>query len=89
MYGEETDMIRNNKGQDVAIKVGDTVEETLRCLSVALDDDLESAKCLAEAAHAEFALRDLDVDSYPPDDAEGFDLGTIGIWIDPIGNIRR
>lgn len=51
----------------------------------ALDDDLESARSLAEAAHKEFTLSDLNVDSYPPDE-ENIDLKKIGIWIDPIGN---
>lgn len=86
MYGEENDTIKNNKDQDVTIQVGDTVEETFRCLSVALDDDLEAARSLAEASHREFALQDLDVDSFPPEeDEKNFDLENIGVWIDPIG----
>lgn len=85
MYGEENDTIKNNKGIDVTINVGETVDETLKCLSEALDDDLESAKSLAEAAHKEFTLEDLNVDSYPPEN-ELVDLEKIGIWIDPIGN---
>lgn len=88
MYGEENDTIKNNKGQDITIKVGETVEETLQCLSKALDDDLESAKSLAKAAHKEFGLKDLDVDSRPPE-TDNFDLEKIGIWIDPIGNSCR
>lgn len=87
VYGEENDTIKNNKGQDVNIKVGETVEETLQCLFEALDDDLESARSLAEAAHKEFTLNDLNVDSYPPDE-EIFDLEQIGIWIDPIGKFE-
>lgn len=87
MYGEENDTIQNNKGQDVTIKVGDTVAETMRCLSEALDDDLVSAESLAEAAHREFTLDDLNVDCYPRDgEEEHVDLKKIGIWIDPIGN---
>lgn len=85
MYGEENDTIQNNKGQDVTIQVGETVEETLRCLSMALDDDLDSAKSLAEAAHKEFGSADLNVDCYPPE-VEDLELEQIGIWIDPIGN---
>lgn len=85
VYGEENDTIKNNKGQDINIKVGETVEETLQCLFEALDDDLESARSLAEAAHKEFTLSDLNVDSYPPNE-ENIDLEKIGIWIDPIGN---
>lgn len=84
MYGEENDKIKNNKGNDITIIVGETVGETFQCLSEALDDDLESAKSLAEAAHKEFTINDLNVDSYPPDE-EDFDLEKIGIWIDPIG----
>lgn len=87
MYGEENDTIQNNNGQDVTILVGETVEETFQCLSKALGDDLESAKSLAEAAHKEFGLNDLNVDCYPPKE-ENFDLEKIGIWIDPIGNHR-
>lgn len=88
MFGEENDTIKNNRNQDVTIKVGRTVEETLRCLSEALDDDPESARCLAEAAHKEFTLEDLNVDSYPPgEQEEHIDLERIGIWIDPIGKI--
>lgn len=85
MYGEENDTIQNNKGQDVTILVGETVEETLQCLSKALGDDLDSAKSLAEAAHKEFGSKDLNVDCYPPEE-ENLDLEKIGIWIDPIGN---
>lgn len=48
---------------------------------------MESARSLAEAAHKEFTLSDLNVDSYPPDE-ENIDLENIGIWIDPIGNFR-
>lgn len=88
VFGEENDTIKNNKGQDVTIKVGKTIEETLQCLSEALDDDLESAKSLAEAAHKEFTLKDLNVDSYPIEKEETIDLKKIGIWIDPIGNIN-
>lgn len=85
MFGEENDTIKNNKGQDVTIKVGETIEETLQCLTEALDGDLESAKSLAEAAHKEFTLKDLNVDAYPPEE-ENLDLKMVGIWIDPIGN---
>lgn len=85
MYGEENDTIQNNNGQDVTILVGETVEETFQCLSKALGDDLDSAKSLAEAAHKEFDLNDLNVDCYPPEE-ENLDLEKIGIWIDPIGN---
>lgn len=71
----------------MTIKVGDTVAETLHCLSEALDDDLKSAESLAEAAHQEFTLNDLDVDCYPHEnEEEHIDLKRIGIWIDPIGN---
>lgn len=87
MYGEENDTIQNNNGQDVTILVGETVEETFQCLSKALGDDLVSAKSLAEAAHKEFGLNDLNVDCYPPEE-ENLDLEKIGIWIDPIGNHR-
>lgn len=85
MYGEENDTIQNNKGQDVTIQVGETVEETLQCLTKALGDDLDSAKSLAEAAHKEFESKDLNVDCYPAEE-ENLDLEKIGIWIDPIGN---
>jgi len=85
VYGEENDTIQNNKGQEVTIQVGETVEETFQCLSKALDDDLDSAKSLAEAAHKEFGSKDLNVDCYPPEE-ENLDLEKIGIWIDPIGN---
>jgi len=85
VYGEENDTIQNNKGKDVTIQVGETVEETLQCLSKALGDDLDSAKSLAEAAHKEFGPKDLNVDCYPPEE-DNFDLDKIGIWIDPIGN---
>ncbi|XP_025409394.1 inositol polyphosphate 1-phosphatase isoform X2 [Sipha flava] len=89
VFGEENDTIRNNKGQDVTIKVGNTVEETLQCLSEALDDDLESAKSLAEAAHKEFTLEDLNVDSYPTGKDVNLDLKKIGIWIDPIDSTNE
>lgn len=80
-------MIQNNKGQDVTIKIGDTVAETLRCLSKALGDDLESAESLAKAAHQEFTFDELNVDCYPCDvEEQHVDLKKIGIWIDPIGN---
>lgn len=84
MYGEENDKIRNHKGIDVTVKVGETADETFRCLSEALDDDLESARSLAEAAHEEFMLEDLNVDEYPPEDDE-LNLERIAVWIDPIG----
>lgn len=65
-------------------------------MSEALDDDLESARSLAEASHREFSLQDLNVDSFPPEE-DTIELKNIGIWIDPIGkyykliiiNIRR
>lgn len=87
VYGEETNKIRNNDGRDVTIGVGDTAEETFRCLSDALDDDPESARSLAEAAHDECALDDVNMDVRPADDdAENIDLHDVGVWIDPIGN---
>lgn len=58
VYGEENDTIQNNKGEDVTIQVGETVEETLQCLTKALGDDLDSAQSLAEAAHKEFEPKD-------------------------------
>ncbi|XP_025194085.1 inositol polyphosphate 1-phosphatase [Melanaphis sacchari] len=88
VYGEENDTIQNNKGQDVTIIVGETVEETLQCLSKALSDDLDSAKSLAEAAHKEFRLNDLNVDCYPPEE-ENLDLEKVGIWIDPIDSTNE
>ncbi|KAF0751107.1 inositol polyphosphate 1-phosphatase, partial [Aphis craccivora] len=88
VYGEENDTIQNNNGQDVTILVGETVEETFQCLSKALGDDLDSAKSLAEAAHKEFGLNDLNVDCYPPEE-ENLDLEKIGIWIDPIDSTNE
>lgn len=88
VYGEENDTIKNNKDQDVTIKVGETLEETFQCLSEALGDDLESARSLAEASHREFSLQELNVDSFPPEEDEGnINLENVGVWIDPIGNI--
>ncbi|CAH1721734.1 unnamed protein product [Aphis gossypii] len=88
VYGEENDTIQNNNGQDVTILVGEMVEETFQCLSKALGDDLDSAKSLAEAAHKEFGLNDLNVDCYPPEE-ENLDLEKIGIWIDPIDSTNE
>ncbi|CAI6348780.1 unnamed protein product [Macrosiphum euphorbiae] len=88
VYGEENDTIQNNKGQDVTIQVGETVEETLQCLTKALGDDLDSAKSLAEAAHKEFESKDLNVDCYPAEE-ENLDLEKIGIWIDPIDSTNE
>lgn len=88
MYGEENDKIRNNKGVDVTIRVGETVDETLRCLIEALDDDLESARSLAEAAHEQFTLSDLNVDTYPPEETININIENVGIWIDPIGDYK-
>lgn len=89
VYGEETNKIRNNDGRDVTIGVGETAEETLQCLSDALDDDPESAWSLAEAAHDEFVLDDVNVDVRPADDdTENIDLHDVGVWIDPIGNLH-
>lgn len=62
------------------------MDETLQCLLEALDDDLESARSLAVAAHKEFALVDLKVKTLPPE-REYLNLNQIGVWIDPIGKL--
>ncbi|XP_050422294.1 inositol polyphosphate 1-phosphatase isoform X2 [Adelges cooleyi] len=88
VYGEENDTIQNNVGRDVTIRVGDTVDETLECLCEALDNDLESARSLAEAAHRQFTVDQLNVDLVPPD-SEVLDLTKVGIWIDPIDSTNE
>ncbi|XP_050541797.1 inositol polyphosphate 1-phosphatase [Daktulosphaira vitifoliae] len=88
VFGEENDKIQNNCGNDVTIKIGDSMDETFQCLLEALDDDMESARSLAVAAHKKYTLAQLNVKTLPPE-KECLNLKEIGVWIDPIDSTNE
>lgn len=74
-------------GETVSVEIDETAEGTADCLEKVLDGNRTAAEVLAEEVHREVDYSDT-VGEIPdlPDDV---DYADIGVWIDPIGELRR
>ncbi|XP_037953979.1 inositol polyphosphate 1-phosphatase-like [Teleopsis dalmanni] len=81
--GEESPNFTNTLGESVTISVGDTLTNTIQCLSTVLNGNEEAAEALANEVHRDISFEDERLGDIPalPNDLAYEELG---IWIDPI-----
>lgn len=87
--GEETNVFSNTLGKTVIVEVCPTFEETTQLLTEVLDDDVEIAQLLASEIHKEITLHEVPVAAETAGSWDfDIDIGDLGIWIDPIGELE-
>lgn len=86
--GEENNVFSNTLGETITVEVGSSLEKTAELLRKVLDDDPTAAELLSREVHKDIMLNDVAIESKNlPTDFE-IDISDLGIWIDPIGELK-
>lgn len=85
ILGEENNKFMNAIGESVIVTIQETCDQTSQLLLKVLDGNNKAANLLANVVHSSDACHST-VSINDNMDIE-INLNTIGIWIDPIGNL--
>jgi len=77
--GEETNTFTNTLGQQIEVKVCQSLHQTANLLETVLDGNQTAAMLLAKAVHVELSEPPLKLGPLP------LNTKNVGIWVDPLG----
>ena len=85
--GEESSRFVNGSGVEMFIGISDKVDSTVKQLITAFDGRDQLAKRLAKVVHGDREAVPIDGQFKHRLECVDVDLGRLGIWIDPIGQL--